>query len=1058
MLHAYFLLLLLVKFDHLFTFKSIMSENHPQKTLQILNASAGSGKTYRLVQEYIQLLINDKASPSEFKHLIAMTFTNKAALEMKERIIQALDGIGNQDPTKKSLKKAIGAFLSISEEEVVKRCQRVLEMILHQYEDFHIMTIDKFNLRLIKSFSRDLDLPGEFEVVLDESELIEQVVDDLLNQMGNVEQSTLNELMIHYAKSNIDEDKSWNFRRNLIEFGSILKNERHQKGISQLLELEFSVHRYRELQAKQKKIDAYFVKLATPIKEKLALIDSSTIHGGGHTVNDILRIVSENRFPIKTELIQRRLAGNLEKQDGKKDIPEDIRATIFTLKTFWEEQLQEYAATDLFLKNFFNMALLQHMAKALNDTKHEAQLIRISEFNRLISELIQNENAPFIYERLGTRYHHFLLDEFQDTSHLQWLNLVPLLLESMSQFHTNLIVGDPKQSIYRFKNGIAEQFVALPAIYNPSNDPKIQATSSYFQRMGSIETLENNWRSSPTIVDFNNRFFEEFRTQLPEETAVFYNAVHQHPMNNRNGYIFIESREEKDTNDAIVAQLIDWIESCIKDGYAPSELCILGRRNRECNAWAIALDQAGYKVVSADSLLIDTSAEVRLTISYLKWRLKPSGENEKKQFAELFLRLRHKSYDVYRRYLKEGTTESGRRFRYFDDTMFLEENFESKERFFFKFEHIYELIQGFYRIADLHELENPYLHHLADWTHEFGLSRGPNLALFIEEYERKKSKVAVQIPAARDAINIMTIHKSKGLEFPVVMVPSLNIDLKLRSKFLVDWDDYLLYKQPAQKDVLTPLLDLLKHENNQILTDIVNLCYVALTRPIERLYIRNRFDKSTFGAIFHSVLDRTAMAEHLDGGLVLEKSDGARTPPAEKNYAQLFFPEQIADRLWFPNIAFQDTEELQTKDFLSEDMQFGIAFHLVASRVTKKEAILAEMESAIAAGDILRELAPRIQEYLETLWSNKDYLSLVAQSEKRLVEQPILLENGALLRVDALFLSTHQTSVVDYKTGVPSDKDVRQIRKYQQALSEMGYPNVNGYIYYTATNELRVIS
>ena len=1058
MLLAYFLLLLLVKLDHLCTFKSIMSENHPQNTLQVLNASAGSGKTYRLVQEYIQLLINDKASPSEFKHLIAMTFTNKAALEMKERIIQALDGIGNQDPTKKSLKKAIGGFLAIPEEEVVKRCQRVLEMILHQYEDFHIMTIDKFNLRLIKSFSRDLDLPGEFEVVLDESELIEQVVDDLLNQMGNAEQTKLNELMIHYAKSNIDEDKSWNFRRNLIEFGSILKNERHQKGIAQLLEMEFSVARYRELQAKQKIIDAQFVTLATSVKEALELIGPTDVHGGKHTINDIQSIIKLTKLPLKRVLIQTRLAGNLEKQDGKKDFPENLRASLLALNTFWEEQLQEYAATGLFLKNFYNMALLQHMAHTLNDTKHEAQLIRISEFNRLISELIQNENAPFIYERLGTRYHHFLLDEFQDTSHLQWLNLVPLLHESMSQSHANLIVGDPKQSIYRFKNGIAEQFVALPAIYNPSNDPKISATSSYFQKMGSIETLDNNWRSSPTIVDFNNRFFEEFRTQLPEETAVFYNAVHQHPMNNRNGYIFIESREEKDTNDAIVAQLIEWIESCINDGYAPSELCILGRRNRECNAWAVALDQAGYKVVSADSLIIDTSAEVRLTISYLKWRLKPSGENEKKQFAELFLRLRHKSYDVYRKYLKEGTTQSGRRFRYFDDSSFLQEHFESKERFFFKFEHIYELIQGFYRIADLHELENPYLHHLADWAHEFGLNRGPNLALFIEEYERKKDKVAVQIPAARDAITIMTIHKSKGLEFPVIILPSINIDLKLKSKFLVDWNDYLIYKQPAQKDVLTPLLDLLKHEKNQILTDIVNLCYVALTRPIERLYIRNRFDKSTFGALFHSVLDKTGLAEQQEGGLVLEKSDGERTPSTVKDYAELIFPEQVGDRLWFPHIAFQDTEELQTKEFLNEDMQFGIAFHLLASRVSKKEVILSEIESAIAAGDILRELAPRIQEYLETLWNNSEYLRLVEQAERRLAEQPILLKNGALLRVDALFLGPHQTSVVDYKTGVPSDKDVRQIRKYQQALSEMGYPNVNGYIYYTATNELRVIS
>jgi len=379
-----------------------MNENL-RKPLKILNASAGSGKTYRLVQEYIQLLIRDTASPNEFKHLIAMTFTNKAALEMKERIVQALDGIGRQDHTKDGLKLELSKSLNISPQEVVTRCKTVLEMILHQYEDFHVMTIDKFNLRLIKSFSRDLDLPGEFEVVLDETELIEKVVDDLLNQLGNTENSALNDLMIQYAKSNIDDEKTWNFRRNLIEFGSILKNERHQKGVQQLLDLELSVTRYRELQAKQKKIDAEFKKCVTPLREEIELIDPKTIHGGGHTVSDIRSIVSNDQFPVQAELIKKRLSGNLEKQDGKKDIPENIRLALENIQAFWEEHLQQYAATHLFLKNFFNMALLQHMARALKASRNDAQLIRISEFNSLISELIQNENAPFIYERLGTR-------------------------------------------------------------------------------------------------------------------------------------------------------------------------------------------------------------------------------------------------------------------------------------------------------------------------------------------------------------------------------------------------------------------------------------------------------------------------------------------------------------------------------------------------------------------------------------------------------------------------------------------------------------------------------
>lgn len=1035
-----------------------MSKLSKDRPLEILNASAGSGKTYHLVRQYIQLLIADDVSHSNFKHLLAMTFTNKAALEMKERIVQALNGISTRDISYETLKDALSLDLNAEAEKVISRCQKVLETILHQYEDFHVMTIDKFNLRLIKSFSRDLDLPGEFEVVLDETELIETVVDDLLNQLGDPSKGVLNDLMIQYAKSNVDEEKTWNFRRNLIEFGSILKNERHRPGISKLLKMSLDVELYRVLQAEQRKIDSKYVRLANEVAEEAVLLDSKQVHGGGHTINDIASIVKQEYFPVQEELIKKRLAGNLEKNNGVKDVPSSLKLKLESLNQFWLEHIQNYAGTYLFLKNFFNMALLQYMAKSLENAKKEGQLIRISEFNNLISELIQDENAPFIYERLGTRYHHFLLDEFQDTSHLQWLNLVPLIYESISQRHENLIVGDPKQSIYRFKNGIAEQFVALPAIYNPENDPKIAQTSSYFESMGVTETLENNWRSSPTIVGFNNTFFETFRSQLPEETATFYNSVHQHPKSTRNGLVEIKSQEGKESQEEIIQYLIDTIETCLKEGFNASEICILGRRNRECNSWAIALDQAGYRVVSADSLLIDSSPEVQMTINYLKWRLKPTGESEKKQFAEMYLRQRHESYDVYKKYLKEGETENGKRFRYFDDALFIRDHFNSVERFFFKYEHLYDLVQGFFEISKLKELENPYLHHLADLTHDFGLKRGPSLQLFLEEYERKKKSIAVQIPAAKDAINIMTIHKSKGLEFPVVLLPSFNIKMDLKSSFLIDWNDFLLYKQPSKSDLLEPLVALYEHEKNQILTDIVNLCYVGMTRPIDRLYIRNIFDKATFGATFHEVLKGTNLAQENDGALLLSISDGARTPPKEKEYAKTFSPEDITEKLWFPHIAFQDKVELDQTDFLSDEMQYGIAFHLIVSRVNSIDEINSSIQDAIASGEIRAENKDTLEAAVNQLWTNKEYRKLVEEATEILSEQTILLPKGEVIRADKIILTPNATVVIDFKTGIPSSKDTKQVLHYSKVLEQMGYPNVHSFLHYSSINELTQVS
>lgn len=987
-----------------------------------------------------------------------MTFTNKAALEMKERIIEALDGIGQEQLTKNDLKLALAANLHLEPKEIVVRCRKVLEAILHQYEDFHVMTIDKFNLRLIKSFSRDLDLPGEFEVVLDETELIESVVDTLLNQLGDPEHASLNTLMLHYAKSNIDEEKTWNFRRSLVEFGSILKNEQHLPGIAKLLEMDLDVSVFKSLQLAQKRRDTEFQLLLQPLAVAAATLDPKQIHGGGHTINDLGSILSQGCFPVQELLIKPRLAGNLEKNDGIKDIPEEIRSALFALNSFWETNLQTHAAAHLFLKNFFNMALLQFMARELKSTKKDAQKIRISEFNTLISELIQNENAPFIYERLGTRYRHFLLDEFQDTSHLQWLNLIPLIHESISQGHGDLIVGDPKQSIYRFKNGLAEQFVALPEIYNPGNDQKIAATSSYFQQMGSIETLENNWRSSPSIVNFNNHFFETLRDHLPEETAPFYNAIAQHPKSSKNGAIEIESKESPDDEASIVQQLIDWIESCLNDGFNPSDICILGRRNKECNAWAVALDRAGYNVVSTDSLLIDASAEVRLTICYLKWRLKPTGENEKKQFAELYLRHQKATYDAYQKYMCEEESSNGKRYRYFDDKTFVADHFGSLDRFFFKYEHLYDLVEGFFRVAGLKELENPYLHHLADLAHEFGLKRGPNLQVFLEEYERKKGSIAVQIPAAKNAVNIMTIHKSKGLEFPVVILPSLNIKMDLKSSFLIDWNDFLLYKQPSKSDVLEPLISLYHHEKNQILTDVVNLTYVAMTRPIERLYIRNYFDKNTFGALFHSVLEETGLAQSEDGALVVQQNDGTRTDPGEESHPKTFSPEDISDLLWFPYIAFQDTEELSRPEFLSEDMQFGIEFHLLMSRINAKSEIESTIQDAIDAGEVMISNRELLTERLKSLFEREDYLELLEGAESILSEQEILVDATHFIRVDKLVLKRDESIVIDFKTGLPGAKDTKQVLQYSKILQQMGYPNVRCYLYYSAVNELKVLS
>lgn len=994
-----------------------------------------------------------------------MTFTNKAALEMKERIISALDQISrnkNKNPGIKVLAETLADEIGISHEEVNKRSKKVLESILHQYEDFNVMTIDKFNLRLIKSFARDLDLPSEFEVILDETEIIEKIVDDLLNQLGNEEQSALSQILMKYAKSNIEEGDSWNFRRSLIDFGKVLRNEKNNASIERLMELNLSIDVHKELYASNTSVDKKFVKLLEPLASELALLDPNSTPGGKNSYNDIASILKHEKFPIQATLLNKRLAGNLEKEDDKKFFPNELKTALNQLTSYWESSLPNYGTVHLFLNNFFNMALLQYMAKALETTKREEQVIRISEFNTLISDLIQDENAPFIYERLGTRFKHFLLDEFQDTSHLQWLNLVPLIHESLGKNLKNLIVGDPKQSIYRFKNGIAEQFVELPKIHNPDKNPKIERKSEFFMQMGSVSELGDNWRSSPSIVNFNNSFFEDLKTRMPEDSQVFYNSISQNPKSNINGKIKISSKkmlkDEKIDISDLLPTIIDWIEECKSDGFKPTDICILGGRNKECNAWAVGLNDAGYRVVSADSLLIHSNLKVQLCIAFLKWRLRPSGENEKKRFAELYFRNNSKSYDDYKQYIKEKELESGRTYRYFDDRQFLDDHFESYSNFFFKYENIYDLIQGFYRIIHFKELQNPYLHHLADIIYDFGLKRGPNLKAFLDEYHRKKDKIAVQIPEAEDAIKIMTIHKSKGLEFPVVLIPTLNFSMKIKSSFLVGIDDFIVYKQPTKTEVLQPLIDLYSKEMNQIITDNVNLCYVAMTRPVERLYIQNDFESTKFGELFHQTLLSSGLAQESDEKLTVTINDGDRSPIKQgKESASLFEPDEVTDRLWFPDIAFQDNPDLNTADFLSDEMQFGIQFHLLTSRINSLENIKEKVDEGVHSGEVSIANSKQLIERLTTLYGLVEYQNLIVDNIQILNEQAILVDENTMARPDKIVIKVNKTIIIDFKTGIPNTKDEKQIKSYKNTLNTMGYPSVSCYLYYSSLGELRQI-
>ena len=1025
--------------------------------LLVMSASAGSGKTHQLVLEYLSILLEEPDNGSNYKSLVAMTFTNKAALEMKTRIIDTLDGIafGLTNSNKiKSMQKDLLERIPITEQDLRERCKQTLNEILHGYEEFHVSTIDKFNLKLIRSFSRDLDIPGDFEVVLNEKQILADVVDAMLNRLGIPGQENLTQLVKEYAKFNFEDGQKWNFRDQLIAFSSVLSNEKYNELIHKLMDMPLDQAAFQSLRKSIKITSDSFLKYANEAGNLFAALelDEKKIPNKSKTTKPLLALASLETFPepkSNSRLFSDTLIKLIEDTDSSSFLGEPLRQKLGDLIELYDQEFPQLLLLEAYKSNFFNMALLQFIASEMDKLKKDEQIIRISEFNKLISNLVRDEEAPYIYERLGNRLSHFLLDEFQDTSRLQWLNLIPLIHESLSKQKKNLIVGDAKQSIYRFNNGLADQFVALPAIYNPEHNPFIAGKSAYFQNSGHLLTLPNNYRSAQEIVTFNNQFFTELIKELPEKSAAYYNAVQQTSQSGKTGFVRIVSQAEKTNEVELSEDIINIINACEKDNYERGDICILTHTNGFGNKIANALTQANFKVVSVDSLLITNDSKVRLCISYLKRRQNPSNATEVKRFAELFFRITLDSAtQEYRAYFEEFINAEGKKIRFFNEFKFLTDHFGGKEVFFGAYENLYDLIQQFFGMMQWKETDEAYLHHFADVCFAFQTNRHTDVASFLNYFEDNKDKIAIQLPSSRDAIQIMTIHKSKGLEFPVVIIPQLDFHLSPISfnKYLIDAGEQVLYKNISPNSKIKAVKDYSMIEQELVVTDKMNMCYVALTRAEDRLYAFNYYKKKEFGAMVNRALG--SMQEGVtetDGQIIYQAGTPQLKIEKEIDKDSFYKPIEHTDRLWFPQIVLRDLNQRDP----SEEVKFGNQFHLLLAQVNKVEELDQAIESLLETGQITKEQEPLLREKATSLLNNPQYQDLVDRSIKTKSEPWILVSESETKRPDKLFIYADKIVVIDFKTGLRKDKDQQQISAYKKLLEEMMHLPVDSFLYYT---------
>ena len=822
--------------------------------LRIYKSSAGSGKTFTLVKEYLRIALS--GDMNKYKHILAITFTNKAANEMKSRIISALEELSSGAANSAIAAELLPA-LNVTPQILQDRAAFLLQDMLHHYSDLSVSTIDSFVHRLIRSFAYDLHISSNFEIEMDSNLLLSKAVEKLLDSAKEDESSQVTKALIDFAENNLAEGKGWSIEYALINFSRELFNEDSYKYIEKLSAFEMGDF----IRARD---NLYAIKVSFESKIKApALLAFDLIKATGldeshffQTRNSIYKYflklstdpadakLEPNSYVAKTISEDKWTSGKISDSDKAKvgsikarltDLYNDIQAVR-------KEGEATYLLVKLLLKNIYAFMLLTEIKRMLDEYKAEENILHISEFQERISHIVREQDAPIIYERIGDWYDCILIDEFQDTSVLQWRNLLPLIENSQMKVEDSLIVGDGKQAIYRFRGGEVEQFAALPMVYNSEDDFMLQAREVAIMNYGTEElTLVKNYRSRKEIIDFNNSFYDVVSAQ-PEfaHQHIYHGHAQQQGRDTPGGYVsidFLESVDDVPYIESLCYHVEALVHSVRDKGYSWSDIAILTRTNDIGSDIASYLLQRGIPVVSSESLLIGRSHEVRAIISFLHYIsdkdnlirrtevLYYCAPDRMSSFGgEIYLRLRG-DHTAFENYISELTGTI------FDSDQLIQNRLP-------------ELIQSLIRKFDFLNKDDSFIQFFMDEVLEYSVKYGNRINEFLDWWEINKSKKSIIYPESMDAVRVMTIHKAKGLQYPVVIVP--DADFKLRNTKKLLWaemqKDFLgnvsVFPLPVQADLEdTEYGHLYQKEMADSLLDMVNLLYVATTRPEERLYI-----------------------------------------------------------------------------------------------------------------------------------------------------------------------------------------------------------------------------
>lgn len=982
--------------------------------LTLYKASAGSGKTYTLTQAYLRQLLQPG---TEARNILAITFTNAATSDMKRKIIEAL---AQEAPDK-------------------------LAQILHHYHEFSIKTIDSFVQNIIKPFAFELGLPRNYTPQIEEDLLAQDITALLLDRFGREGHEDLTRNLHNFLAQREQSQKSLRIADRIEEVVRMLFQENSQAGVEKLSALTAADFR-RAIESMETFCKQVEEEAATALTRAKTLLQTHALtekdfHEGKRGVYAWFTLDSPNleKFAAPGASVCKSVAKGILKKDSP--------AATGLEECYLALCRPDYASYFIVREvqgSVYALALLRQAREILHEIEEKTSDIPLSEFNRKIDKALREEGNDFIFERCGTRYRHIFIDEFQDTSRLQWKNLKPLVVNNLAQGYGCLVVGDAKQSLYRFRAADMEQFVDLCAGTNP--DPELRV---------EVRKLESNWRSYKGIIAFNNRFYTFI-------TSAFGFTRPDADQDNRVREIYADHaqyyRDQTDAypDDDPQAVRICQVRNVDKDGarefyqrmlldvlskHPAGDVAVLCRKNDDCRDVADFLVGAGYKVSTPDSLKLSAHEGIKLLIASLQ-----------------YIHTRHSYYraEVYELAVRLGLWGGGGGTDALDAVHGLIAAAPLQAD-------LYDTLQAVVRFWHMDQAADQYLLAFFDQVQKNRFSRVADLVQWYEDYAEK---TALQAQGQDDSVTVMSIHKSKGLEFKVVVMPYIT-DIGLNAKQLFWVDDTLLppavslpaalVRYAAKNLKNTPLKGQIANERQRIDLDNLNALYVATTRPCEKLYLLNHVRKeSVQGGAFDPSQAIAAFAEAYpqyveceEDGAELWEEDEVRTEAAPLQSAvPQAEPETLESHPWRERMTAARVE----LDVESEEQAWGNFIHRSLSFI--EDGTEKTLDRALRRTlPQYPRFAPRRDEALRTLRQIVTHPRLQDYFDPRQdwivkTESPIA-DAGRLHIPDRLLLKDNQAVVIDYKTGEEREAHRAQVRGYLALLQRMGYPTPRAHLVYT---------